>query len=121
MIKDPEFYRAEAERARRSADRARTFELRQQWRALAGAYERLADAAEDLARGDAVIPISRRMRIGTVDALRRLIGEVHLAGFNEDQIATLIHEARIALGEAGGDLARVVETVRRLAASMRGG
>jgi hypothetical protein len=61
------------------------------------------------------------MRICTVGDLRKLIGEVHLSGLNEDQIAVLIHEARITLGEAGGDLVRVVDTVRRLAASMRAG
>jgi hypothetical protein len=52
MIKEPEFYRAEAERARRKAATAPTQELRDQWQKLAGAYERLAVAAEDVARGD---------------------------------------------------------------------
>ena len=52
MIKEPEFYRVEAERVRRKASTAPTQELRDQWQELAAAYERLAVAAEDVARGD---------------------------------------------------------------------
>ena len=50
MIKEPEFYRVEAERVRRKASTAPTQELRDQWQKLAAAYERLAMAAEDAAR-----------------------------------------------------------------------
>jgi hypothetical protein len=120
MIKDPEFYRAEAERARRSADKARTFELRQQWRRLAEAYERLAGAAEEFVHGEAEIPINRNTRICTADDLRKLIGDAHLAGLDADQIVALIHEARAAVREAGGDFAHAADTVRRVAAQMRG-
>ena len=52
MIKEPEFYRVEAERVRRKASTAPTQELRDQWQKLAAVYERLAVAAEDVARGD---------------------------------------------------------------------
>jgi hypothetical protein len=118
MIKDPAFYRDEAERARRSADNARLFELREQWRRLAEAYERLADAAAELAQGDAATPINRNAQIWTVDDLRKLIGDAPLAGLGVDQIAALIHEARMALKETGGDLAYAEAAVRKLAAGM---
>jgi hypothetical protein len=52
MIKEPEVYRAEAERARRKSSTAPTQELRHQWQRLAAAYERLAVAAEDVAQRD---------------------------------------------------------------------
>jgi hypothetical protein len=57
--------------------------------------------------------------IATTRDLRKLIGDAPLAGLGVDQIAALIHEARVALRETGGDVARAVETVHRLAASMR--
>jgi hypothetical protein len=118
MIKDPAFYRDEAERARRSADNARTHELWQQWDRLAEAYERLAATAANLAQGDAEIPINSNAQIWTVDDLRKLIGDAHLAGLGVDQIAALIHEARMALRESGGDLAYAEAAVRKLASGM---
>jgi hypothetical protein len=88
---------------------------------MARLHGRELDAGINALFASAVLSIHRNMQIATPADLRQLIGDAHLDGLCAEQIAALMHEARVVLGETGGNLAHAADTVRRLAVSMRGG